>query len=80
MERVWRNVVRKLFVAATELLEDNHAVAAGGQDARASVAEYLVSAKRLRVSAQQLMALADALIVILEQHTSAQEREPDPSE
>jgi hypothetical protein len=53
MEERW-GVVRRLFLAATEILEDNHIVAVGGQSQRASMSDYHGAAQQLQVAAAQL--------------------------
>jgi hypothetical protein len=66
MDKDRRDVVRQLFVAATELLEDNHIIAADGQSQRASMADYRGAAQQLSAAAAQLATLAGAVVVLLD--------------
>ncbi len=66
MDKDRQGVVRRLFVAMTELLEDHHIIAADGQRQRASTGDYRRAAGRLHAAAGQLATLADAVAVLLD--------------
>ncbi|MGE0665749.1 MAG: hypothetical protein AB7O49_04235 [Sphingomonadales bacterium] len=75
MDKYRKDVVRRLFVAATELLEDNHIVAVDGQNQRASLDDFRQGARQLQVAAGQLATLAGAVIVLLDMDAGT--TEPD---
>ena len=59
-----RELVRRLFVAATELIETAHDAAIPGQSDALADEDYAEAAIRLRAAAGDVVALADAAIVI----------------
>ena len=59
-----RELVRRLFVAATELIETAHDAAIAGQSDALADEDYAEAATRLRAAAGDVVALADAAIVI----------------
>lgn len=65
MDKDRRDVVRRLSVAATELLEDNYSVATDGQRQQASRGDYRRAAARLHRAAEQLGTLSNAVVVLL---------------
>ncbi len=59
-----RELVRRLFVAAAELIETAHDAAIAGQSDALADEDYAESATRLRAAAGDVVALADAAIVV----------------
>ena len=64
MDAETRELVRRLFVEATAMLEDVHEVAATGQSRRLSARSYAVQAERLQAAALEVASLAEAAGVI----------------
>jgi len=62
-----RELARRIFVIATELLEDAHESAIAGQSPRLNVRSCLQSAKNLRLAGHDLMVLADAAAIMVQQ-------------
>ena len=59
-----RELLRRLFVAATELLETAHGAAVAGQSGEIAVEAYADLIERLRMAASDVAALADAAMVL----------------
>ena len=59
-----RELLRRLFVAATELIETAHDAATTGQFGELAADEYADTARRLIEAADEVAALADAAMVI----------------
>jgi hypothetical protein len=53
-----RNLVTRLFTAATEILEDHHGIAVYGQSSKRSRAIYTRRAQQLQQAADDLSAIA----------------------
>ena len=67
MNRDQREILQRLFVVATELLETAHETAVAGQAEGLTAKGYVEAAERLRTASQRLMTLADAILVIAAQ-------------
>ncbi len=59
-----RELVQLLFVEATARIEAAHESAIAGQSAGLGADDYASAARRLRATAQDIIALADAALVI----------------
>lgn len=59
-----RELARRIFVIATEMLEDAHEAAIAGQSPQLSIRPCLQLAQDLREAGCDLMALAEAVICI----------------
>ncbi len=59
-----RELVRRLFAAATALIETAHDAATTGQSSEIAAGDYAAVARRLQVAAQDIAALAEAARVI----------------
>ena len=59
-----RELVRRLFTSATELVETAHSAAVAGQAGEIAAGDYAAVARRLQAAAQDIAALADAARVI----------------
>ncbi len=66
MDKDRQDVVRRLFVAATEVLEDHHIIAIDGQRQHASMGDYRRAAEHLHAAAGQLATLANAITILLD--------------
>ena len=64
MEGDDRELLRRLFVAATELIETAHDAAIAGQSSEIADEDYADAARRLRAAAGDIAALADAATVL----------------
>ncbi len=64
MEDDDREFLRRLFVAATELIENAHEVAVAGQSSTLAAPDCAATARRLQALARDLATLAEAAIVI----------------
>ena len=59
-----RELANRLFAAATAMLEDAAAVAAAGQSPRLSAAQLAHHGGRLKVAAQAVTVLAEAVAIV----------------
>ena len=59
-----RELVRRLFAAATALIEAAHDAATMGQSSKIAAGGYAAVARRLQAAAQDIAALAEAARVI----------------
>ena len=57
-------LVRRLFVVATEFVESAHYASTEGQSGRQSALEYADAARKLHAAARDIAALAEAATVI----------------
>ena len=57
-------LLRRLFVVATEFVESAHDTATKGQSARLTVQDYSDAAQKLRAAARDIAALAEAAAII----------------
>ena len=64
MERHHRDLIRQLFVCATELLEDAHEIAVAGQNPPLKRAKALALARQLQSVSADVAVLMDAVAVI----------------
>jgi len=68
MDRDQIELVRRLFVAATIILEDAHEFAIAGQSHKRRAEGYAACAGRLRNTARDLSAVADSVVAVLRQN------------
>ncbi len=59
-----RELVRRLFAAATALIETAHDAAVAGQSGAIAAGDYAEAARRLEAAARSLAALVEAAAVI----------------
>ncbi len=59
-----RELVRRLFAAATALIETAHDAAVAGQSSEIATGDYAAVARRLQAAAQDIAALAEAARVV----------------
>ncbi len=59
-----RELLRRLFAAATELIESAHDAAIAGQSGTLAADDYAEAARRLRAAAGDAAVLADAALII----------------
>ncbi len=59
-----RELLRRLFAAATELTETAHDAAIAGQSGEIGAEDYAEAARRLRAAAGDVAALADAAMAL----------------
>ncbi len=64
MDKDYRELLRRLFVAAVEITETAHEAAAAGQSEALTARDYAEAARRLRAAARDIAALAEAAAVI----------------
>lgn len=64
MEDDDRELLGRLFVAATVLIENAHEIAIAGQSSTLSASDYAATARRFQVASQDITALADAAMVV----------------
>ena len=62
-----RELARRIFVIATELLANTHEVAGAGQSPRLNVHSCLQLARNLRQNSHDLTVLADAAAIMAQQ-------------
>ena len=59
-----RELVRRLFAAATELIETAHDAAAAGQSGEIAAGAYAEAARELQATARGVAALAEAAMIV----------------
>ncbi len=64
MDEDHRELVRRLFAAATEMTETAHEAAIAGQSVALTAGDYAKAAHRLQRAARSLVTLAEAAAVI----------------
>ena len=64
MDEDHRELVRRLFAAATEMTETAHEAATAGQSEALTAKAYVEAARRLQAAARDIAALAEAATVI----------------
>ena len=64
MDEDHRELLRRLFAAATELTETAHEAAIAGQSETLTAGAYAGAARRLQAAARDIAALAEAAAVI----------------
>ena len=70
-----REILQRLFVVATEFVESAHDAATKGQSGRQSAKDYADVARKLRATARDIAALAEAAVIIAEHSATS----PDPT-
>ena len=73
-----RELVRRLFSAATELIETAHNAALAGQSSEISAEDYAETARRLHAMARDVAVLAEAAMIVanlgINQHPNRRKR------
>ena len=64
MDEDRRNLLSRLFAAATELIETAHEAAVEGQSGTLTAAGYTKTARRLKAAASNAAALAEAALIV----------------
>ena len=64
MEDDDRELLRRLFVAATELIETAHDAAVAGQSSTLAAPDYAATARRLQAAARDIAVLAEAAVIV----------------
>ena len=64
MEDEDRELLRRLFVAATELIETAHEVAIAGQSSTLAAPDYAATARRLHAAARDIAIIAEASVIV----------------
>ncbi len=59
-----RELVRRLFATATELIETAHDAAAAGQSSEIAAGDYAAAARTLQATARDVAALAEAAMIV----------------
>ena len=59
-----QELVRRLFAAATELIEAAHEAAVVGQSAEITAEDYAVAARGLQATARDIATLAEAAMIV----------------
>ena len=59
-----QELVRRLFAAATDLIEAAHEAAVAGQSAEITTEDYAVAARGLQVTARDIATLAEAAMIV----------------
>lgn len=65
MNKDHRDLIRRLFTLATELLEDTHGFATKGQSSRLRAKDYAACAQQLAETGQNLAATAQTILTTL---------------
>ena len=60
-----RELVRRLFAAARELIETAHNAAVAGQSSEIAAEDHAEAARRLQAAAQDVAVLAEAAIIVV---------------
>ncbi len=73
-----RELVRRLFASATDLIEIAHDAAVAGQSGEIAARDYVEATRRLQATARDIVALADAAMIVadmgIEQHRDQPKR------
>ncbi len=64
MEDDDRELLRRLFGVATELIENAHEVAIAGQSNTLAAPDYATTARRLQAAARDIAVLAEAAMIV----------------
>ncbi len=59
-----RELVRRLFVVATEMVETAHDAAIAGQSGEIAADDYAAAARRLQAAARDVAVLAEAAMIV----------------
>jgi hypothetical protein len=62
-----RELVQRLFVLASEIIEDAHEITLTGQSAGSFAQRYVQTAARLRARALSLVAIGDTVLAVFAQ-------------
>ncbi len=65
MDNDHRELVRRLFATATELIETAHNTAVAGQSGEIAAEDHAEAARRLQATARDVAVLAEAAIIVL---------------
>ena len=79
MDDDYREQVRRLFAAATELIETAHDAAATGQSGEIAAGDYAAAARRLQATARDVAALAEAAMIVADPGISQRRNRPKRS-
>ncbi len=79
MEDDDRELPRRLFVAATELIENAHEIAMAGQSSTLAAPDYAATARRLQTAARRLATLAEAALVVADPAQDSARTGPESS-
>ena len=77
MDADHRELVRRLFAAATEITETAHEAAIAGQSTALTAGDYTKAAHRLQRATRRLAALAEAVAVIVGRSDGDPSSHPD---
>ncbi len=73
-----RELVRRLFVTATELIETAHNAAVAGQSSEIAAEDHAEAARRLQATARDVAVLAEATMIVanlgINQHPNRRKR------
>ena len=74
-----RELLRRLFVAATELIETAHDAAIAGQSGEIAGRDHAAAAHRLQAAARDIAALAEAAMIVANQGINQRPNRPKRS-
>ena len=74
-----RELVRRLFAAATALIETAHEAAAAGQSGEIAAGDYAAAARTLQATARDAAALAEAAMIVADLGISQRRNRPKNS-
>ena len=74
-----RELVRRLFTSATELIETAHNAAVAGQSGEIAAGEYAAVARQLQAAARDIVALAEAAMVVANPDINQRRNQPERS-
>ncbi len=74
-----RELVRRLFTSATELIETAHNAAVAGQSGEIAAGEYAEIARQLHAAARDIVALAEAAMIVANPGINQRRNQPELS-
>ena len=74
-----RELVRRLFTSATELVETAHNAAVAGQSGEIAAGEYAEIARQLQAAARDIVALAEAAMIVANPDINQRRNQPERS-
>jgi len=74
-----RELVRRLFTSATELIETAHNAAVAGQSGEIAAGEYAEIARQLQAAARDIVALAEAAMIVANPDINQRRNQPERS-
>ncbi len=74
-----RELVRRLFTSATELIETVHNAAVAGQSGEIAAGEYAEIARQLQAAARDIVALAEATMIVANSDINQRRNRPKRS-